>query len=416
MRSAPRVARGFSPLDEELGLGSLSLSPRLAEGVVRLGTHLPFGAAVETLAFFTGVQLTDETARTVTEAAGSALVRIENAEAERCTAPDAPPAPVGPDEQVVSLDGAMVPLTGGEWAEVKTLAIGRLDRVALPDGGFATHARELSYCSRLLDAEAFGALAEGELYRRGTDGARLVCAPTDGAEWIARFLTFHCPSAIPILDFPHAVEHLAAAAHGAFGPGTAAGTAWLEAQRQELRDGTAANVLEALRVLPVETAPDPTAATATRDVVVGYLTKRQAHIAYPAFVAAGYPIGSGIVESANKLVVEARLKGSGMHWARANVNALVALRAASCSGRWAERWPQIWTELRRASASARAARRRPPPSLRAPAALPPAPIKTKPPSPKPLPTKGTIVDGKPTSAHPWKRRALLHRKSDSAGA
>jgi hypothetical protein len=108
------VERGFSPLDEELGLGSLALSPRLAEGLVRLGTHLPFGVAVDTLAFFTGVQLTDETARTVTEAAGAALVRIEAAELQRCQAPDAPPPPVGPEEQVLSLDGAMVPLVGGE--------------------------------------------------------------------------------------------------------------------------------------------------------------------------------------------------------------------------------------------------------------------------------------------------------------
>ena len=63
------------------------------------------------------------------------------------------------------------------------------------------------------------------------------------------------------------------------------------------------------------------------------------------FDAAGYPVGSGMVESANKLVVEARLKGSGMHWARANVNPLLALRSAICSGRWPEVWPRIWQGL-----------------------------------------------------------------------
>ena len=30
---------------------------------------------------------------------------------------------------------------------------------------------------------------------------------------------------------------------------------------------------------------------------------------YPTFLAAGWPIGNGAVESGNKLVVEARLKG-----------------------------------------------------------------------------------------------------------
>ena len=37
---------------------------------------------------------------------------------------------------------------------------------------------------------------------------------------------------------------------------------------------------------------------------------------YPEFRRNGWPIGSGMVESANKNVVEARLKGAGMHWQR----------------------------------------------------------------------------------------------------
>ena len=45
---------------------------------------------------------------------------------------------------------------------------------------------------------------------------------------------------------------------------------------------------------------------------VTYLRKRRSLMPYPRFRRAGWPIGSGMVESANKLVVEARLKGSGM--------------------------------------------------------------------------------------------------------
>jgi hypothetical protein len=43
-------------------------------------------------------------------------------------------------------------------------------------------------------------------------------------------------------------------------------------------------------------------------------------MAYPVFQAAGWPIGSGMVESANKLVVEDRLKGAGMIWLRSSPN------------------------------------------------------------------------------------------------
>jgi len=52
------------------------------------------------------------------------------------------------------------------------------------------------------------------------------------------------------------------------------------------------------------------------------------------------------VESGNKLVVEARLKGSGMHWAEHHVNPMLALRNIVCSRRWKEDWPKVETRLR----------------------------------------------------------------------
>ena len=69
-----------------------------------------------------------------------------------------------------------------------------------------------------------------------------------------------------------------------------------------------------------------------------YLQKREAHMQYPTYQAAGWPIGSGSVESANKLVVEARLKGAGMRWGRQNVNPMLVLRNGVCNRRWHETW------------------------------------------------------------------------------
>jgi hypothetical protein len=51
------------------------------------------------------------------------------------------------------------------------------------------------------------------------------------------------------------------------------------------------------------------------------------------------------VESGNKLVVEARLKGSGMHWAEEHVNSMLAIRNIICSDRLKEEWPKIETRL-----------------------------------------------------------------------
>ena len=57
---------------------------------------------------------------------------------------------------------------------------------------------------------------------------------------------------------------------------------------------------------------------------VTYLEKREARMQSPHSQAAGWPIGSGMVESGNKVVMQARLKGAGMHWAPAHVNPLLA--------------------------------------------------------------------------------------------
>ena len=61
---------------------------------------------------------------------------------------------------------------------------------------------------------------------------------------------------------------------------------------------------------------------------------------YPRYQQQGWPIGSGMVESANKHVVQARLKGAGMHWAPCHVNPMLALRCAERNQRWEEAYEQ----------------------------------------------------------------------------
>ena len=397
------MERGFSPLDEELELGPGAFSPRLVEGIVLLGVQMPFERVPQTLDHFTRVEVGVDTARRLTERAGAALEAAERVEAKELEREWVPVA--GPAVQQLSVDGAMVPLVRGEWAEAKTLAIGtiRLGRGA--EGEPRT--TDLSYFSRLTDAAEFTELARAEIHRRGTDTADTVCAVADGAEWLQGFVDCMRPDAIRILDFPHAAEHLSRAAQATFGPGTAEASEWLGRQLHELKHGDPDVVLDALRALKKDRAPCPVEAEAVCGGVVSYLEKRREQIAYARFQEEGFPIGSGAVESANKLVVEARLKGSGMHWERSNVNPMLALRCALCSDRWKESWNRIWQGLRRTQAEnrrARRLRRHPPPPLEV--VRPGAAREDPSPSQIPPRKKGTMVDGHPTADHPWRKQAL----------
>jgi hypothetical protein len=386
------VGRGFSPLDEELGLLPTAYSPFLVDAMVRLGARLPFAQVAEELCLLFGVSVSADTVRRLTEQAGALQLASEQRELERLEQ-EAPPEPAGPEVQQVSADGAMVPLVGGAWTEVRTIAIGTIEQ---QEG--EAHATDLSYFSRRCSADAFVRQATLPTFERGTRRAQTVVAVMDGASWLQELIDEQCPAAVRILDFPHAAGYLNQAAHAAFGTASREAAAWLDEWVPKLKAEEPEVVLTALRALPTLT---PEAAKVKR-TALRYLRQRQEQIRYAAFGEQGVPIGSGIVESAGKLVVEARLKGSGMHWAPANINPLVALRGRLCSGQWEETWAEIWRAWRVQVVQRREERRQVRRTKRAAAealrAVPPPPAPPKRERPK------TIIDGRPTEAHPWKRR------------
>ena len=394
---------GFSPLDEELALLPGALTPPLQAPLSRLGSRLSFAEAASELWHLKGVRVSASSARRRTEADGAVYAALQEAEAGRVLA-TAPPPRQGPAVQQVSVDGAMVPLADGSWREVRTLAIGTVVPGREPG---AVRCEEPSYFSRLADAAAFTALAAGEVHRRGVETAGVVAGVVDGAEWCQAFLDAHRPDAVRILDFPHAAQRLSDVAEAVWGPGGRA-QAWAAAQRQELRDGDPATVLATIRGLPRTGAANGSGDSHVPGEALGYLEPRLGQMQYATFRARGLPIGSGVVESANKVVVEARLKGAGRRWAGRHVTPMVALRGALCSGRW--------EEARAAIAAARRARRRrtmPTPATTgaaraASAASVAAPgRRARHPAIAAAPRQGpkTIVDGRPTAAHPWKRWA-----------
>jgi len=347
MPPARSAGQGFFPLDEELALLPGPLTPSLQEAVVRLGTRMPFRSVVQELAFLKHVTTTEATVRRHTETAGAAYVALQTEEVERIER-TLPAAPEGAPRQLLSADGAMVPLVHGEWAEVKTVAIGEIQPPVLENGEMVVHTTQLSYFSRLAEAETFTRLATVETQRRGTERAETVCAVSDGAEWIQAFVDLQRHDAIRILDFSHAAGYVAQVGQAVLGEATAEFKAWLATTLHELKHDSPDKVLQTLRDMQHE-LEGGAASPETLDHVrtaVQYLEKRRAQMEYARFQAAGYPIGSGSVESGNKVVVEARMKGAGMHWARPHVNPMVALRDLLCSNRWEQDWSPIVTRVR----------------------------------------------------------------------
>lgn len=342
MECAPNAGRGFFPLDEELQLVPGKLTPREHERLVRLAGWIPsFEKAVELFGDFLGIGVGKITSQRYTEEAGAAYEQIQKEEVEYLER-HMPLACGGTEKIQISADGAMVPLLHGVWAEVRTLVIGEVQPAVEEKGEKVVHTQNLSYFSRKVSAQEFGRLALVEMHRRGVENAKQVAAVMDGADWEQSFIDFHCPQAIRILDFAHAAEHVNEIGEFLHGEHTPESQAWLKERLHCLKQEGPDKLLSEFQKLPRKHLN-----TQIISSNLAYLKKRKTQMQYPLFQAQGWPIGSGMVESGNKLVVHARLKGAGMHWAPEHVNPMLALRNILCSDRWQEDWPKIEARLRK---------------------------------------------------------------------
>ncbi len=411
MERAPSVGRVFFPLDLELALLPGNLAPRQHEHLVHLACFMPFAKASSLLARLLGVQVGEETVRRLTEQTGR---QVEEAQTQAASAPwQEETAPMVPQARLaMSADGAYVPLVKGEWAEVRTLAIGKVKRSGPSGRKSEIRTHDLSYFSRMTSAERFIELAEVETRRRKVVQAPEVCAVMDGAGWLQGLVDVHRPDAVRILDFPHAAEHISLLLQALQQAGMPLPADCLSGLLHHLKHRGPRALLRLANRLPAHLSE----VQEVREHL-SYLKKRVAQMQYQEFRKQGWPIGSGSVESANKLVVEARLKGAGMHWERKNVNPMLALRNGVCNERWLETWQtglhQIFEQQQRRR-TVRAKRRREKtlalsdPLLLTSPPLPPLPtgeplsvpsLASSPPAP------AATLSGSchPSAHHPWKR-------------
>ena len=406
MEPVQRVGRVFFPLDEELALLPGSLTPKQQEHLAHLSTWMPFERARKMLETLLGVQVSEPTVRRGTLRAGAL------GEARQTTQSQHPVDPIAAgsvsEKLVMSTDGAYVPLVAGQWAEVRTVAIGEVkEKTSRRPQELVT--QKLSYFSRMTDAITFGERADVEMQRRGVSQANAVCAVTDGADWIQGFVDVHRPDALRVLDFAHAAEHINLLIQAVQQAGIVLAHNALERTLHILKHRGPGLLLRWCDQLP--------AVITEQEAVqkqLNYLRKRTALMQYPAYQRHGWPIGSGMVESANKVVVQARLKGAGMHWEPAHVNLMLTLRTTACNERWEEGWQDLLAEHQTQRTKTRQQRvtarfessfssllllllRFRPPTLTSPKPTPP-------PAPRLLEPAATLPgSSRPSAHHPWKK-------------
>jgi hypothetical protein len=196
------------------------------------------------------------------------------------------------------------------------------------------------YLSGLYDLGELGTQLRRQGGQVGMNQAEQWIALTDGGAGLEDFVKKNFPGhdLVAILDFWHAAEYLGGLAAVLHPNDEAARTAQFEAWRQRLQDAGG----EAM-VAHLEAFAWPLRRPAVREKlaeVLRYFGNNVHRMDYPRYLASGWQIGSGAVESGCKTVVGQRLKLAGMRWRESGTDAVCHLRALFRSG--PAQWEAFW--------------------------------------------------------------------------
>jgi len=248
-----------------------------------------------------------------------------------------PDAPV----MAVSMDGVMINVRGEGWKEVKVASISAVEEVEAAAGEKKVQLTRHSYRAGLWEAATFAKQQWAEARRRGLEKARQVVCVSDGAAWIWAIVLTCYVSCVQIIDWWHAVEKLWEIGRILVGEEGDALKNWVKHLQDLLWIGNLRGLVREVRLRCPSGAP-----LAERlGTLIGYFYHHRQRMAYQAFREAGYPVGSGTVESGCKVVVQERMTQAGMRWSRVGAQAMLALRCLLLSDRWDTQWSAMFPAL-----------------------------------------------------------------------
>ncbi len=345
-----RCGEGFCPFDQAAGISPRQLTPGLERLATLAGACADsFDKAAELLHEMAGVQLSKSTVARTTEEAGQRLAG--DLQAGQTLGPplvwrwykDAwgrRVAYLGIDATGVRQQGP-----GGTAAEGRLAYVGMIFNPPPPDWliapGRPRPRMQARYLAGLYPLAAMGPLLRRQAAQVGMEDAERWVGLTDGGSGLEDFVrdNFNRPDLVLILDFYHASTYLKDLARATEPNDEEAARALGERWCRLLKEEGGALTLAVLR----EWDWPARQSRALREQwarVEEYFGNNLHQMEYPEYLAQGWHIGSGAVESACKTVVGQRLKGAGMRWGEDGADALCHIRALyrSEKGQWEAFW------------------------------------------------------------------------------
>lgn len=236
-----------------------------------------------------------------------------------------------PKRLVMEMDGVMVPVVDYKdssdrrktkslrWQEMKVGAVQDPDRLQVLYGCSFEGADVLGNRLRILTCEI------------GGENAPPLHGVGDGATWIKEQ-----GERIGGCQYKHLIDfyHFSGYLHAAF-EGSKRHELMVHRCKEEAKSG---NLGKALRRLRRELKKNP-----RHEGVIAclrYIKNRPGEFLYDQAIEKGLPIGSGLIESTNRSLIQKRLKLPGAWWLPNNAGKMANLRSLRANGFWTELWQQ----------------------------------------------------------------------------
>jgi hypothetical protein len=350
-RRVGRCAQGgalpqVAPLDEALGVQP---QQRTSGELQALGCALtvfaPLATAARLLGWYGGAFVSPRAVWCWVQAAGPRAMAQLHAQLQALAQGHLPPedplaAALAAAPFLLGADGVMVPCrpAGGQptgktaWHAGKGGVLARVCRQRTRTGHVVPRLHQRRCVAVFGPIEALQQRLGLEALRQGIRGAPQAVWLRDGAQGLWPLFEACCARhATGILDFYHAAQQLWKGAAAWLDGRPPHARRWCAWARHRLRHGMPDGVLADLAdALDVEGLPET--ARETLRTVYASLARHREHIDYEVYKALGLPLGSGMVESACKWLMQQRFKGVGMRWSEDGFNHLLPLRLAWVNG------------------------------------------------------------------------------------
>lgn len=354
-------AKGQSPLDTELSLGSDRYSDFLREMSEYLGVYVAYSKASDVEERFLGVKLSTRVLQKV--------IDEDAVDVEAFYAQKPPPLPDAEAEiLVIQADGKGVPLVLETPAEPK-VRLGKGQKRGRKKEAIVTTVYTTACAPRTPEEvvasffyqdqgsiskqttskrtkpqnkhvwatlegkdTALARLAKQVVPRQGSHILHQV-ALCDGCEALQSRIEAQFPDFNLILDFIHPNEYLWKVANSLLGETNEQRTEWVAKRTLQMLSGETKQIIAEFR----SRAQDDPCTSAQRDKLTktaNYFERNLPYMDYPTYLAKGWPIASGVVEGACRHFVKDRFELSGMRWSQDGAENLMHLRAVAENDDW----------------------------------------------------------------------------------